>query len=68
MGTLEEIFLAETGKKRCIRCGKCKPISEFHKLSVLTPGTGRVTPYRPDCKTCRNAYEKSRVAYHMRER
>lgn len=52
--------------KTCIRCGKSKPFNAFHIHGGITKGTGKVTLYRPDCRVCRNAYEKKRQAYHLR--
>lgn len=46
--------------KKCRRCGRSKPLNQFHKHSGRST-SGQVTTLRPDCKRCRNQYEKSRV-------
>lgn len=39
--------------KTCIKCGKTKPLSEFHQSKRMKDG------HRSDCKTCHNRHHRN---------
>jgi len=48
-------------EKRCTKCGKLKPISEFYKKSKDKGG------YEAQCKACKLAYQKQRHIATMKD-
>ena len=55
--TIGEIIMEEILTKVCSKCGKEKPITEYHKNGFDSKGNQK---YRGYCKTCANNLEKER--------
>lgn len=51
---MSEADVDESTFKTCIKCGRAKPLSDFHRQASKSDGR------RPDCKTCRAAYRTAR--------
>jgi len=54
------MYTVSMDTKRCVACGKTKPISEFYKHSNKRTGYDK---YHSRCKPCKNKYQ---VAWHRK--